>query len=617
MSGAIWGQARVLAEQFELRPGHERSELLSLIAHLPFIGERSLRLLFGHRGPGSIDRRLRFLLESDLVATVSLATSDGRPARLFHLTDLGLATLAYGRHRDVSQLARRYGIDRAGLHALIPRLPIVEATYDLIGALTFALGTDGTRARLERPWRRRFGTLTSKAPVAVELPVRVAFPSTGGTLDCLLLPDLGTFVPHHHRHMLRKLMWFRRLSGSLPLLVISTGDECTGASWLRVMDDLAHEQGDLPLSAIVLDPSDTGDIRQRAAAFVTREASPIPGRRWKAMRRIANDEAVPEVVGNPLLKETDSVRSDLTLTPEDRAVIDVIGRYPLLLQKDVCVLRECSREEAQRRCERLIRLEFVRKGPPPRDPKETGEEDKYQQAIQAPHVEKAYVLQLTKNGFKAGAGKSALPIEVVRRKLHGADGTTQQKKREGRLFAQFDHTRGVVRFFTGLIEQAAFHRTLGEDDALLDWQSEAFCSRRGLWPDGYGVYKRHGHRFGFFLEYDRATERRDEYERKFTAYYEYRDSGAYQRDYNGFPTILMVTSATNAAERLIADAARSAGMGHPALLPLLLTTSWQLRNSRNPDGPLGKIWRTAASPERRYWQRGAGGGTRSGKEVTR
>src|SRR5712691_12471434 len=62
-----------------------------------------------------------------------------------------------------------------------------------------------------------------------------------------------------------------------------------------------------------------------------------------------------------------------------------------------------------------------------------------------------------------------------------------------------------------------------------------------LRPDGYGCYRRAGSRFGFFLAYDRGTERPRDYAAKLAAYYRYRDSGSAACDYDGFPTLLLVT----------------------------------------------------------------------------
>ena len=81
-------------------------------------------------------------------------------------------------------------------------------------------------------------------------------------------------------------------------------------------------------------------------------------------------------------------------------------------------------------------------------------------------------------------------------------------------------------------------------------------------------------------------------------YYEYRDSGAFEREDNGFPTILVVTTRP-AAERRIAGVARRLAYGRAAPLPMLVTCTWRIEAS--PDGMLGKVWRTPMAEERRLW----------------
>lgn len=108
---------------------------------------------------------------------------------------------------------------------------------------------------------------------------------------------------------------------------------------------------------------------------------------------------------------------------------------------------------------------------------------------------------------------------------------------------------------------------------------------------------------GFFLEYDRGTERACEYAAKFDAYYGYLDSHAAARDYVGFPTVLVLTTVAPAEER-IAYQAYLAAERHSRRLPLLLTTIQQIGSQ--PEGILGPVWRaprplSGRSPDRNYW----------------
>jgi hypothetical protein len=160
----------------------------------------------------------------------------------------------------------------------------------------------------------------------------------------------------------------------------------------------------------------------------------------------------------------------------------------------------------------------------------------------------------------------------------------------------------VDGLFVGLFEAARRLAAAGSDDAVLAWQNASACSRRHLRPDGYGMYRRDGTVYGFFLEYDRGTMRRQGYGEKLGAYYDYGVSRRYERDYAGYPTILLVTT-NNTTEEAISQVARSAADRYGSPLPLLLTCTWRLEDHSNPHGLLGPIWRepAAAFDERRPW----------------
>ncbi len=113
--------------------------------------------------------------------------------------------------------------------------------------------------------------------------------------------------------------------------------------------------------------------------------------------------------------------------------------------------------------------------------------------------------------------------------------------------------------------------------------------------------------YGFFVEYDRGTERAREYAAKLRAYYSFRDSPSAARDYAGFPTLLFVsTSAAAEAEARFACQAFLVWQrrgGDP--LPVLLSTTDRI--VKHAEGILGPIWRTplpagqGEEPKRGYW----------------
>ena len=80
------------------------------------------------------------------------------------------------------------------------------------------------------------------------------------------------------------------------------------------------------------------------------------------------------------------------------------------------------------------------------------------------------------------------------------------------------------------------------------------------------MVRHQGEHYGFFLEYDRGTMSARDYAEKWAVYYDYRDSRAYELDYNGFPTILVVTNGNPAEERIVRSV-RAASIGRATPLP--------------------------------------------------
>ena len=94
-----------------------------------------------------------------------------------------------------------------------------------------------------------------------------------------------------------------------------------------------------------------------------------------------------------------------------------------------------------------------------------------------------------------------------------------------------------------------------------------------------------------------------DHRRKFAAYHRYLASGRFEREYRGFPTVLVVTAGPGPEAR-IAAAVREAGLGWAAPLPVLLTTTGRSEAAR--DGLLGPIWRMPDPGPRRRWPAPAG-----------
>jgi hypothetical protein len=75
---------------------------------------------------------------------------------------------------------------------------------------------------------------------------------------------------------------------------------------------------------------------------------------------------------------------------------------------------------------------------------------------------------------------------------------------------------------------------------MVEWQNAAAYSRRHLRPDGYGLYRHGGWLHSFLLENDRGSLNARDYFKKVAAYHAYGINRHFERDYPGFPTILVV-----------------------------------------------------------------------------
>lgn len=114
-----WGDALTAAAAL----GAADRRLLLLLARLPLAPVETLARLSGTAGPSAVYRGMNALRAGDLVAVLHAPQAARRSARLWHLTDLGLATLGCDQGVDPAALAREGGLGRAALLAALRRPP--------------------------------------------------------------------------------------------------------------------------------------------------------------------------------------------------------------------------------------------------------------------------------------------------------------------------------------------------------------------------------------------------------------------------------------------------------------------------------------------------------------
>ncbi len=591
-----WHDAGQALEHLRGRPSDRRT--LWLLARLPLIPEPVIEQLSGIRNRTSIYQSLSRLRADGLIDALHPSVVPGRSPRLPYLTDLGLAVVALDRGIEPEALANRHGLRGSDLLGLLPGLPQLLADYELLGLLAASRPGHVKLLAWERPWRRRSERPAAKTPAAVRLPAGAALSWKDAAGAYLLLPDLVTFPVRAYRSTLDHLFVLRgHHDGMLPPLVIATRHPGRIAAWERLLEETRRARLEAPLQACAATWAELqADPGRLARLTDNHPAEPVtqPGNLQPfRLRRPAS--RLPSLVGDPFREAgprsgiIDSLGCvALHLTATDRRLLDLVGRHPFLTPDRLAVVLGWQQKWVRRRRNRLIGFGLMRLV----EPAEIGDA-----------AESMELVELTRAGLELVSAQQGLSLMRAVR-LNGLAGGGPDAPFGARrvLLKNLAHTLAVDGIFVSLIRTAGTFTAAGWDDALLEWRNAAACSRGHLRPDGYGVYRHQGRSVGFFVELDRGTMNRQDYLRKFAAYHRYHETGRFARDYQGFPTILVVTT-TEAAEERIARAVRLAAIGRQATLPLLLTCQWRLDDPGNPEGLLGPIWRTleAAGDDRQRW----------------
>ena len=488
------------------------------------------------------------------------------------------------------------------------RLESLRRPLAFAGLVALAAARDGRVDLLswDQPWRRSFSRPTRKARIAVKLPAHAVVSWDDEATACFLLPDLATFPLRVHLETLRRLTIFRQVvGGRLPTIIVATTDARRSA-WARAFDDLARSQQDAPLTARVVNWRELGDdpsvLRDVAGPAQPPTMRDVHRQRLRPLGRRQPGGLIPRPVGTVLRPGSTVVdlgRLALGLTSMERSLLDVVGRHPFLPAESLATVLGWDVRRLRARRAPLVRLGLIRL----LDVDAGGD------------TSASALAELTRDGLELVAAQQGLSLARAVRLNGLAGGGPEQLTGSRRLLLRnLDHTRGVDAIFVQLIR--TLRATAGADnDRLLEWRNAVACGRRRMRPDGYGMIRRVGKLHGFFLEYDRGTMSARDYGEKWAAYYDYRDSRAFERDYDGFPTILVVT-ADNASEERIARSARAAAVGRRPSLPLLLTCEWRIADDpANADGLLGRIWREphGSFADRRPWP-GRESGARRGTE---
>ncbi len=595
MSRATWGEA--LAQRDRLSPLDRN--LVRLLARLPWLSADLAAPLVGRSGH-EIRRHLARLRAAGLVGGLRHTLRPRDVTALHYLTDLGLAVLALEVDLNVREVAMRLRLDRDGLLARAPDLRHRLAAYELLGAVAGSRPGPPSLLAWLQPWRGQVRLPGRRAEAKVHVPAYAALGWATGCLKVWLVPDLATFPLAVYHRLLDRLALWSRVRREPPILVVAASSVERAVLWREALARVCARRHAASLPAVIStwaalreDLAPLGDLPLRTPSEAARLTQ------WLHAQPLAlppPSQRLPRLVGDlrahhaPRAARARLGAAALALAPQDYTLLDVVAHHPFLTAADLTLLLGWAPRWTRQRVARLDHLGLLRG----LTADEVGEEKAALSLLEASLVGVAVVA--AHHGLPFA---SAVTVEGL-----AGGGPEKPVGLRAKLVQTLDHTLGVNRFFLDASRAALRRRERGHDDALVEWRSAAACATRLIRPDGYGVYRCDGRLFGFFLEYDRGTMKRRQYWRKFAAYHTYLERRLFERDYQGMPTILVVTT-TERAEACILEALGQVGRTRATRLPVLVTRQWRLDDPRQSDGLLAPIWRAAheeqASAGRRPW----------------
>jgi hypothetical protein len=486
--------------------------------------------------------------------------------------------------------------------------PLLMATYRILAALVLDYRAGGQVVEVQEwewPWVREARSaademLRVKMPAGALLSVREAALDSDQLREhltrVLFVPDLGTAPVARYRKMLGRLLALREAamlaeSQGKPELVIATPDPDSNGTRSSVWSELVYRAGR---------PHAECPLRVRVVTWdwVAEKVTP-----WKSADLVGADESRIRA------RDTGSTGRSWPAPARSREqLLHVIGRHPYLGVDQLAGLLGTAVSRVRRLEDELVDEGVLRRI-------EYEELPRGGSAITYAEHARLGLVEITYTGRRRLAAWLGLEPAAAGR-YHGLTGNGRREAgRRWKLLRTLAHTVGANGVFVAFAKAADWVRQRGGSDLLAEWRSAPACERRHCKPDGYGCYVRDGVPNGFFLEYDRGTEGAGQYAAKLRAYYSYRDSPQAARDYNGFPTVLFVTTDPTAEERIADQAYRAWFIRGTEALGILSTTTARIGEA--PEGILGPIWRAPGNPHPMYWLPGGKAGNRfdSSREV--
>ena len=536
------------------------AEMLRVLAEMPFIDRTDLAAVVG-RSRGAVYRAVGRLDAGGHCDSVNHAAGLTPATERFHLTARGLARLAGEEGASVDELVRLHPVSGRWRRILLERLDAVAVVYRLAATLS----------GVARPVRFRWFR-AAPLDAALELP-------GGGAVGIVRRGHTSDRSPFAHR------MWKLR-NGPRPGAVLALMPDAVRLRHARRMLDgfpiplfLAVESE--AVRAVPDDPVWTPQAVNHAVSLRRVLENLPPGGelpREPASRRALIPAGLAAAGPG---RDVPGFLLPAVLRPVQKRVLDLVSDWPWIRLSDLAGLLGVSRQRANQVALSLEALALV-----VRPPESGGRLAITDRALALLARRDRASLTMARSRWSAAPRFPGAPF-------HWTNVAGRQSRQ---LLRNLEHTAAVHAFLAALAEQA---RTAGWEVALLDPPGRA--SRhfrhgdrtRSVNPDAFGLLRRNGTQWPFFLEWERRAVRPSTMAQRLAPYLRYYSSHRPADDHGARPGVLVVLADDIACTRflrLARDEMRDSGV----TVPLWVSHAEAIAHL----GPLGGAWRAPHDPYR-------------------
>ncbi|MCY4582808.1 MAG: replication-relaxation family protein [Chloroflexi bacterium] len=527
-------------------------EILGLLADMPFLDRLEMVALSGwSRGGGY--RAIPRLEDAGLIASVPHGTGLTPPTRRFHLTAAGIRRLAHARNTGPEDLLRDHPVSARWRRVLLERLDAVAVVYRIASAMANTAHPVRFRwyrampmdAAVTLPGGRtvgivRQGPTTDRTGFSKRLWRLTHGPQPGAVL--LIAPDEVRL--RHARRFLAQAPVEALFALEREAVAASPDDpvwrlrSVNAAVSLRAVIDRMDRRGALPVERPL-----------------TRGASPPPDVDEHAPGGDAPGYLLPAL-----------------LRPTEKRALDLVSDWPWLGLRDLAALLGVSRPRASQLIAAL---------------------EAFGMMVRTPASGRR--LALTDLALAMLARRDRVAVGGARKRWSAApydagDWRSVSGRRSRQLLRDAEHTTAVHGFIAALATHA---RSMDCETDQLDPPVRAsryfrhFGGMRSVHPDAFGILRRKGVVWPFFLEWERRAVRPVTMAERLAPYLRYYSSHRPIDDHGARPAVLVVFHEDLAATHFLRVALEEMVRTRTPV-PLMVSHRGLLER----EGPLGRAWLT-------------------------